>query len=71
MYYCVSGFPFVGPVGVTTASPDSSCLRRRNRAAASRILLNSMQNACTSIYNSCGRKILSLSDNIYVVARAL
>lgn len=32
--------------------PDSNCLRSRNRAAASRMRENSMQNACTSMNSS-------------------
>lgn len=48
-----SVFPFAGPVVVTPVSPDSSCLSRRNSAAASRIRLNSMQKACTSRNSSC------------------
>jgi hypothetical protein len=48
-----SVFPFAGPVAVTPVSPDSSCLSSRNSAAASRIRLNSMQKAWTSINSSC------------------
>jgi hypothetical protein len=48
-----SVFPFAGPVVVTPVSPDSSCLSSRNNAAASRIRLNSMQKAWTSINSSC------------------
>jgi hypothetical protein len=48
-----SVFPFAGPLAITPASPDSSCLSNRNSAAASRIRLNSIQKACTSINSSC------------------
>lgn len=48
-----SVFPFAGPLLVTAVSPDSSCLSSRNNAAASRIRLNSMQKAWTSINSSC------------------
>merc|ERR1719193_2400803 len=40
------------PFPCCSNSPLSSCLRSRNSAAASRILLNSMQNACTSMNSS-------------------
>merc|ERR1712203_1341951 len=44
----LAGPPFTG----STTSPLSNCLRSLKSAAASRILLNSMQNACTSIKSS-------------------
>lgn len=49
------GLPVTGPLRAAPAAspPASSCFNNRNSAAASRIRLNSMQNACTSMNNSC------------------
>ena len=41
-----------GSVGTLGKSPVSSCFKSRNKAAASRIRLNSMQKACTSMNSS-------------------
>ena len=42
----------LGATALGGISPASNCFNRRNRAAASRIRMNSMQKACTSINNS-------------------
>ena len=41
-----------GATALGGISPASNCFNRRKRAAASRIRMNSMQKACTSINNS-------------------
>lgn len=56
IYYC-SGLLFVGigefvDVIVPVVSPVSNCFNNLNKAAASRIRLNSIQKACTSINSS-------------------
>lgn len=61
-----SGLPFAGPGATTAASPDSSCFSSRNSAAASRIRLNSMQKAWTSINSSCKSIVCYMWNFLYL-----